>query len=121
MNGAWLFVMEFFSWRDFRNRREVGGLSGVVPSPYLSEEVSRERRITKAGNRRVRTMAIQIAWAWLRFQPQSELSRWYAERFGEGSKRVRKIGIVALARRLLVELWRYLETGVLPEGAELKA
>ncbi len=121
VNSAWLFVMEFFSWRQFRSRREVGGLSGLVPSPYQSGEVSRDWGIAKAGNRRVRTMAIELAWGWLRHQPNSALSRWYEERFGKGSRRVRKIGIVALARRLLIELWRYLETGVLPEGAELKA
>ena len=79
------------------------------------------RGIGKAGNRHVRAMAIEIAWGWLRFQPQSELSKWYERRFGHGSKRVRKIGIVALARKLLIELWRFLETGVVPAGAELKA
>ncbi len=69
----------------------------------------------------MRALMIELAWGWLRFQPQSALSLWYQERFGQGSKRVRKIGIVALARRLLVELWRHLDTGVLPEGAELQA
>ena len=76
--------------------------------------------MSKAGNRHVRAMAIEIAWGWLRFQPESELSKWYQRRFGSGSKRMRKIGIVALARKLIIELWRYLETGVVPEGAELK-
>lgn len=120
-NSAWLFAMEFFSWRRFRNRREVGGLAGLVPSPYQSGDRSRDWGIAKAGNRRVRATAIEIAWGWLRHQPNSALSLWYEQRFGQGSRRVRKIGIVALARRLLVELWRYLETGALPEGAELKA
>ena len=77
--------------------------------------------MSKAGNRHVRAMAIEIAWGWLRFQPESELTKWYLRRFGSGSKRVRKIGIVALARLLLIALWRFLETGVVPEGAELKA
>jgi len=77
--------------------------------------------MSKAGNRHVRAMAIEIAWGWLRFQPESELSKWYQRRFGSGSKRVRKIGIVALARKLIIELWRFLETGVVPEGAVLKA
>ena len=77
--------------------------------------------MSKAGNRHVRAMAIEIAWGWLRFQPQSELTKWYQRRFGGGSKRIRKIGIVALARKLLIELWRFLETGVIPEGAQLKA
>jgi len=76
--------------------------------------------MSKVGNRHVRAMAIEIAWGWLRFQPESELSKWYQRRFGSGSKRMRKIGIVALARKLIIELWRYLETGVVPEGAELK-
>ena len=119
-NSAWLFVMEFFGWRQFRNRREVGGLSGLTPTPYQSGEESREQGISKAGNRPVRAMAIEIAWCWLRYQPDSELSRWFYERFGNGSKRMRKVGIVALARKLLVALWRYLETGEIPAGAQLK-
>jgi transposase len=121
MNSAWLYVMEFFAWRGFRNRREVGALAGLTPTPYQSGESSKERGISKAGNRPVRGMAIEIAWSWLRFQPDSALSRWYDRRFAEGSSRVRRIGIVALARKLLVELWKYLETGVVPEGAYLKS
>jgi transposase len=120
-SSAWVFVMEFFAWRQFRNRRQVGGLAGFTPAPYQSGSTEREQGISKAGNRAVRSMAIQIAWAWLRYQPESALSRWYTERFAHGGKRVRKIGIVALARRLLIELWRYLETGAIPEGAVLKA
>ena len=77
--------------------------------------------MSHAGNRHVRGMAVEIAWGWLRFQPESYLSLWYEERFGHGSKRMRKIGIIALARKLLIALWRFLETGVLPEGAVLKA
>jgi transposase len=119
-NSAWLFVMEFFGWRQFRNRREVGGLSGLTPTPYQSGEESREQGISKAGNRPVRAMAIEIAWCWLRYQPDSELSLWFYERFGNGGKRMRKVGIVALARKLLVALWRYLETGEIPAGAQLK-
>jgi transposase len=119
-NSAWLYVVEFFGWRAFRNRREVGALAGLTPTPYQSGEASREQGIGKAGNRYIRAMAIEIAWGWLRFQPASELSRWYEARFGQGSSRVRRIGIVALARRLLVELWRYLETGAVPAGAVLK-
>jgi transposase len=76
--------------------------------------------VSKAGNRHVRALAIEIAWGWLRYQPESELSRWYQRRFGDGSSRVRRIGIVALARKLLVALWRYLETGLIPQGAVLK-
>jgi transposase len=121
INSAWLFVMEFFGWREFKNRRQVGALAGLVASPFSSGESSRELGISKAGNRHIRALAIEIAWCWLRFQPESKLAQWYERRFAHGSKRIRKIGIVALARRLLVELWRYLETGTLPEGALLKA
>lgn len=119
-NSSWLLVMEFFGWREFRNRRQVGGLSGLTPTPYQSGDETREQGISKAGNRPVRAMAIEIAWGWLRFQPESELSQWFEERFGHGSKRMRKIGIVALARKLLVALWRYLELGEIPAGAQLK-
>ncbi len=121
MNSAWLYAMELFGWRELRNRKEVGAIVGLTPTPHDSGQQERERGIGKAGNRHVRAMAIEIAWGWLRFQPQSELSKWYERRFGHGSKRVRKIGIVALARKLLIELWRFLETGVVPAGAELKA
>lgn len=120
VNAAWVYVMEFFSWRAFRNRRELGSLSGLTPTPYESGESARERGINKAGNRPVRAMAIEIAWAWLRNQPDSQLSRWYHRRFAKGSSRLRRIGIVALARKLLISLWQYLEYGVLPEGAQLK-
>jgi transposase len=120
INSAWLYGMEFFGWRQFRNGKQVGGLSGLTPTPFQSGESEREQGMSKAGNRHVRAMAIEIAWGWLRFQPQSELTKWYERRFGHGSKRLRKIGIVALARKLLIALWRYLETGVLPEGALLK-
>lgn len=119
-NSAWLFVKEFFGWRVFHNRREVGSLAGLTPTPHQSGEQSREQGISKAGNRLVRGMIIEIAWGWLRHQPESELTLWYQERFGHGSKRVRKIGIVALARKLLIALWRYVETGEIPEGAQFK-
>ena len=119
-NSAWLYVMEFFSWRDFQNRRQVGGLAGLSPTPYQSGDEAHEQGISKAGNSPVRAMAIEIAWSWLRHQPESELSQWFERQFAHGSKRVRKIGIVALARKLLVALWRYLETGELPAGALLK-
>ncbi len=120
-NSAWLYAMEFFAWRAFRNPREVGALAGLAPTPYDSGGMRREQGMSKAGNRHIRAMAIEIAWGWLRFQPESALTQWYEARFGGGSSRVRRIGIVALARRLLVELWRYLETGAIPEGAVLKA
>ena len=119
-NSAWLFVMEFFSWREFRTRRQVGGLAGLTPTPYQSSEQSREQGIDKSGNSPVRSIAIEIAWGWLRHQPDSELTLWFQKRFGHGSKRLRKIGIVALARKLLIALWRYLEYGEMPAGAQLK-
>jgi transposase len=118
-NSAWLYTMEFFSWRNFRNRREVGALAGLTPTPYQSGDRDREQGIDKAGNRYIRSIAIEIAWRWLYLQPESELSQWYQARFGHGSKRLRKIGIVALARKLLIALWRYLETGEVPAGAVL--
>jgi transposase len=121
LNSAWLYVMEFFSWRAFRNRRELGSLSGLTPTPYQSGDSAREQGISKAGNRPIRALAIEIAWSWLRNQPQSALSQWYQERFAHGSSRIRRIGIVALARKLLVALWKYLEYGDVPEGAVLKS
>jgi transposase len=120
VNGSWLLVMEFFGWREFKNRREVGGLAGFTPTPYQSGESAREQGITKSGNRHVRWMTTELAWSWLRYQPESALSMWFRERFGRGGKRLRRIGIVAVARKLLIALWRFLETGVLPEGAVLK-
>ena len=119
-NAAWLYVMEFFGWRDFHNRREVGALAGLTPTPFQSGDEDHEQGISKAGNDLVRAMAIEIAWGWLRFQPDSALTQWYQERFGGGGKRLHKIGIVALARKLLIALWHYLDSGELPEGAALK-
>jgi transposase len=118
-NGASRLVVEFFGWRTFRNGREVGALAGLTPTPYQSGTLAREQGISKAGNHRVRTMAIELAWCWLRFQPASTLARWFQARFGAGSKRQRRVGIVALARKLLIALWRYLDAGVIPDGAAL--
>jgi transposase len=120
VNSAWLYVMEFFAWRDFQTPKQVGALAGLTPTPYQSGQSRRELGIAKAGNRPIRAMAIEIAWAWRRFQPDSRLSQWYEHRFGAGSARLRKLGIVALARKLLIALWRFVKTGVLPEGAVLK-
>jgi transposase len=119
INGAWLLVMAFFGWRAFTNRREVGGLAGFTPTPYHSGESAREQGMTKSGNRHVRWMTTELAWSWVRDQPESALSCWFRERFGGGVKRLRRIGMVAVARKLLMALWRFLETGVLPEGAVL--
>ena len=118
-NGSWLLVHELFSWRTFANRRELASLAGLTPTPYDSGESRREQGISKAGNRRVRWMMVQLAWGWLQYQPDSELSQWYQRRFAQGNTRLRKIGIVALARKLLIALWKYLETGIPPAGAEV--
>jgi transposase len=115
--SSWAFVMEFFGWRQFRNRREVAALARLTPTPYDSGRRLREQGISKAGNRRIRTLAIEIAWAWLHYQPNSKLSQWFSERFAGGGTRMKRIGIVAVARRLLIDLWRFLEYGVVPEGA----
>lgn len=119
VNGAWLLVQEYFGWRTFKNRKQVASLAGLTPTPYASGESDYEQGISKAGNRRIRWMMVELAWSWLHFQPQSQLSRWYLERFGRGSSRQRRIGIVALARKLLVQLWSYLQTGVPPTDAAL--
>jgi len=121
LGAAWTYGLEFFSWRRFRNGKQVGALAGLAPTPYQSGDLEHELGISRAGNRWVRGLSIEIAWGWLRHQPRSALSLWYQERFARGGPRARKVGIVALARKLLVELWRYVEMGVLPEGAQLKA
>jgi transposase len=120
IGGAWLLVMEFFGWRDFSNRRQVGAAAGLAPTPYSSGDSEREQGISKAGNRAVRWMMVQLGWSWLRHQPNSSQSRWFLERFGDG-RRSRRRGIVAVARRLLIALWRYSRDGVVPDGAVLKA
>ena len=120
MSSGWVLAKELFGWRRFRNRREVAGCLGLTPSPYASGESETEQGISKAGNRRARTLMVELAWSWLRYQPQSELSKWFNRRFAGGGKRLRRIGIVALARRLAVALWRYLEDGLIPQGAQLK-
>jgi transposase len=120
-NGAWTMSTELFSWRTFANRKKVGSIAGLTGTPFDSGGTAREQGIDKAGNKRVRFLAVELAWCWLRHQPNSALSRWYQQRFGAGGKRLRKIGIVALARKLLIALWRWVDQDVLPEGALLKA
>ncbi len=110
---------EVFSWRVFRNGKQVGGMSGLTPTPSQSGDVNREQGISKAGNRRVRRVMIELAWLWLQWQPDSALSQWFERRFAHGGKRMRRIGIVALARKLLIALWRYVEWGEIPKGAVL--
>ena len=118
--SSWDFVMEFFGWRDFKNRKEVASLAGLSPTPYNSGQSQREQGISKSGNRRIRKLSVEIAWCWLRYQPQSKLSQWFKERFAKAGKRMRRIGLIALARRLLIALWRYLKYGIAPDGAIIK-
>ena len=112
--------MEFFGWRELKTRREMDGLASLTPTPYQSSASAREQGITKAGNRHVRWMSTELAWRWVRYQPDRALSCWLRERFGSGGKRLRRIGIVAVARKLLIALWCFLESGVMSEGAVLK-
>ncbi len=107
--------------RAFDNRRHLASYTGLTPSPFNSGLVVRDQGISKAGNPRARTTMIEVAWQWLRYQPASRLSQWYKKRVGNGTGRIRRITIVALARKLLIALWRFLETGLIPDGAEMKA
>jgi transposase len=107
-------------YRNFGNRREVAAYSGLAPSPWKSGGIDVEQGISKAGNARLRTTMIQLAWLWVRHQPGSALSRWFHERVGDRRGKIKRIAIVAVARKLLVALWRYVAQGVVPEGAELK-
>jgi transposase len=113
-------VDELF-YKDFRNRREVASYCGLTPSPWKSGGIDREQGISKAGNRRARHKAIELAWLWLRHQGDSALSRWFRTRTANAGKRAKRIAIVALARKLIVALWRYLTTGLIPEQATMKA
>jgi len=117
--SATRLVLELF-WRDFSNRRQVGACVGLVAQPYSSGESQTDQGISKQGNRRVRALLIELAWLWIRYQPRSALARWFARRTQGGSKRGKRIAIVAVARRLAICLWRYLHDGVMPEGARLK-
>jgi transposase len=116
--GATRLVLELF-WRDFGNRRQVGACVGLVPQPYDSGDSHIDQGISKQGNRRVRSLLIEMAWFWLRYQPASEISQWFARRTSGAGKRGRRIAIVAVARRLAIALWRYLRDGVVPAGATL--
>jgi transposase len=120
VRSAWILVTELFAWRDIKNGKELGALVGLTPTPYDSGKSEREQGISKAGNKHVRGLIVELAWLWLRWQPGTALSQWYQRRFGSGNKRARKIGIVALARKLLIALWRYVERGELPAGAQEK-
>jgi transposase len=117
--SATVLLEEGLEWRGFKNRRQLGGVLGFAPARYDSGESSRDQGITRAGNKRLQSVMVQLAWSWVTWQPESALTRWYQARFGEG-KRTRKVGIVALARKLLIALWRYATHGIVPERAMLK-
>jgi transposase len=115
--SAWLLVHEVLGGREIRNRRELAALAGLTPTPYHSGQSQREQGISQAGSKRRRWLMVELAWGWLHWQPESDLSRWYQARFGQGSARRRKRGIVALARKLLIALWRLVAHGEVPPGA----
>jgi transposase len=118
--GASVLLDEGLMWRDFKNRREIGGFLGFTPTPYQSGEMAQDQGISRAGNDRLQAISIQLAWNWLHWQPTSALTQWYRQRFANAGKRMRRIGIVAVARRLVIALWRYATTGVVPTGAVVK-
>jgi transposase len=103
-------------YRSFDNRRQLASYVGITPMPYQSGGMDQDRNISRAGNPRARTTMIQLAWLWLRYQPDSALAIWFRERVGPLQGRTRRIAIVAMARKLLIALWRYVETGIVPEG-----
>lgn len=117
--SAWPLVYEFL-WRGFANRREVAGAAGLVGTPYDSGGSVREQGISKAGNKRTRRLMVEVSWYWLRYQPGSAITEWFNKRFAQGGKRMRRIGIVGVARRLLIALWKYARFGEVPEGARFK-
>jgi transposase len=109
-------------YRHFDNRRQLAAFSGLAPSPWRSGKIDHDQGIAKSGNAKLRTTMIELSWLWLRYQPDSALSQWFRARVqGNDTRRYRKITIVAMARKLLIALWRYVTNGVLPEGAALKA
>jgi transposase len=119
-DSAWLLTMEMFGWRKFQNRGQVGAYAGLAPSPWNTGGSKRDQGICKAGNKWVRSRMVQLAWLWLQYQPTSELSQWFKRKYGESGRRHKRIGIVALARKLLVRLWKFVEYGEVPNGARLK-
>ena len=118
--SAWVLDKELFGWRRFANRRALAGCLGLVPTPYASGNSQIEQGISKAGNRRARALLVELAWKWLSLQPTSALTEWFNRRFATAGKRMRRVGIVALARRLAIALWRDLQHGEIPAGAVLK-
>ena len=119
--SAWLLVMELFGWRVFKNRKKLAGFVGLTGTPYDSGDSTKEQGISKSGSRRIRKLLVELSWFWLRYQPDSELAQWFERRFAHGGKRMRRVGIVAVARKLLIALWHFVEDGIVPAGAQLKA
>jgi len=117
--SASVLVDEGLVWREFQNRRQIGGLLGFAPTPYTSGELQREQGISRSGNAQLQSTMIQLAWQWVRWQPASPITQWFHAHFGP-KKRRRKIGIVAVARKLLIALWRWATAGVEPDGAHFK-
>lgn len=117
--SAAVLLGEGLVWRDFQNRRQIGGLLGFAPTKYNTGETTRDQGISRAGNPRLQSISIQLAWSWVRWQPASSLTRWFKDHFG-ARKRERRVGIVAVARKLIIALWRYVTRGLVPEGAILK-
>lgn len=118
--GSWTLAHELFGWREFKNAKHLGAFLGLAPTPFCSGQMQRDQGISKAGPKRLRALLVQLAWLWLVHQPDSDLAKWYTERFGPTAKRSRRVGIVAVARKLAIALWRYAKDGVVPEGAALK-
>jgi len=120
--SGWVLSHECFAWRTFANRKHLGSFVGLTGTPFDSGETLREQGISKAGNRRVRAAMIELAWSWVRWQPQSALTHWFMDRYVRGgTSRSKRKGIVALARKLLVALWKFVEQDLVPEGALLRA
>jgi transposase len=119
--GAWTLAHEMFGWRTFRNGKALGAFLGLAPTPWCSGQMNRDQGISKAGPAKLRALLVQLGWGWLRYQPQSALAKWYGERFGGTAKRSKRVGIVAVARKLAVALWRYVTQGVIPDGAAFKS
>lgn len=115
--GSWNVVMELFAWRVFENRRQVGSLVGLTGTPSDSGDSDKEQGIDKAGNAQLRALLIEMAWNWVRWQPNSDITLWFNRKFGGSGRRSRRIGIVGVARRMLIAFWRYLEQDVEPKGA----
>ena len=117
MHTALLLAKEFFGWRHFAGRKQVASLAGLTGCPYASGNTARDQGISKAGNRRVRTAMVELAWLWLRWQPENDMSQWFLRRTEGGNSRTRRRYVVALARKLLVALWKYIEHGIVPDRA----